>query len=83
MINTLKIGDMISVHGFVMLKGLNHGRKYKVIAMDVYSYTFRLHNGKTLCRHYINSVEGCISCYNSGDNNGIEVCTKIRKEQLA
>ena len=78
-INTLNIGDMILVHGFIMLKGLNHGKHYKVISMDDYSYTFRLHNGKTLCRHYINSVEGSIKCHISGDNNGIEVCTKIRK----
>ena len=70
---TIKIGTKIAIHGFVMLKGLKHG-KYVVSSIDSISYSFRRLNGsKDICRHYKTSVEGMVKCHNNGDINGIEI----------
>jgi hypothetical protein len=68
----LKLGAKIKVHGFIMLKGLQQGN-YIVTEIDNISYTFKKANGKKLCRHYKNSIEGAIKCFERCDNNGIEI----------
>lgn len=70
---TIKIGTKIAIHGFVMLKGLKHG-KYVVSNVDSISYSFRRINGsKDVCRHYKLSVEGMVKNLDSGSYNGIEI----------
>ena len=69
----MKKGTHIRVHGFVMLKGLDAG-DYVVCEVDDISYSFRKPKGKkVVCRHYKNSVEGPIKCFERGDSNGIEI----------
>lgn len=52
----LQVNDKIQVNGWVMLKGLDNGLTYTVIAMDDYSYTFKTGRRKPV-RHYITSVD--------------------------
>jgi hypothetical protein len=68
---TLKIGDIILVHGFIMLKGLKDNCKYTVVQEDDISWTFK--KGKSLVRHRKSDVYGSIGCFERGDNNGIEI----------
>ena len=58
----LRIGSVILVHGFVMLKGLEDGQKYRVQSMpDWYgrpTYQFTKAKGKKfVCRHETSSVD--------------------------
>jgi hypothetical protein len=69
----MKSGQVIRVHGFVMLKGLEQGL-YKVLSQDAISYTFAKHRGsKAICRHYKTSVDAKVVCFDRGDLNGIEI----------
>lgn len=69
----MKIGQLIKVHGWVMLKGLDQGL-YKVLSQDEISYTFSKPKGsKAICRHYKSSIDGKVVCFNRGDENGIEL----------
>jgi hypothetical protein len=69
----MKSGQVIRVHGFVMLKGLEQGL-YKVLSQDAISYTFAKNRGtKAICRHYKTSVDAKLVCFNRGDLNGIEI----------
>ncbi len=69
----MKSGQVIRIHGFVMLKGLEQGL-YKVLSEDAISYTFAKHRGnKAICRHYKSSVDAKITCFERGDLNGIEI----------
>jgi hypothetical protein len=47
----LTVGDKIRVRGFVMLKGLDNGRTYKIIAEDEISFTLKYKSNKPI-RHY-------------------------------
>jgi co-chaperonin GroES (HSP10) len=71
----LKVGDKISVEGFVMLKGLDGGSKYKVIKADDFSYTFQKIGSSKKVRHYSADVDRWLN-KPRGDNN------QIIKEQL-
>tara|TARA_B100001094_G_scaffold294525_1_gene315214 strand:+ start:459 stop:674 length:216 start_codon:yes stop_codon:yes gene_type:complete len=51
MTKELNIGDRIKVNGWVMMKGLDDNRIYKVIKKDSISYTLRHRNNKAV-RHY-------------------------------
>jgi hypothetical protein len=61
----LKVGDIILVHGFVMMKGLKDGKKYRVQSMpklkmfyDAETYQFTKAFGtKFVCRHLAESVD--------------------------
>jgi hypothetical protein len=69
----MKSGQVIRVHGWIMLKGLEQGL-YKIISQDDFSYTFAKHRGsKAICRHYKSSVDGSVTCFERGDLNGIEI----------
>lgn len=66
-------GQLIKVHGWIMLKGLDMGF-YKVLSQDEISYTFAKPKGnKAICRHYKKSVDASIFCFKRGDLNGIEL----------
>lgn len=69
----MKSGQTIRVHGWIMLKGLDEGI-YKIISQDDFSYTFAKHKGKkAICRHYKDSVDSKVICFERGDINGIEI----------
>ena len=58
----LKIGDVILVHGFVMLKGLEDGQKYRVQSTPNHygnpTYQFTKPKGKKfICRHDASNVD--------------------------
>lgn len=79
MIEELRIGSVISVNGFIMLKGLDGGCFYKVVAIDDYSVTFQRSNkngrlvSKKMVRHYSSSIESKIACGKREDLNNIIV----------
>lgn len=54
MTNKLNIGERIKIKGWVMLKGFNHNRIYKLVRQDGYSYTFR--RGRKLIRHFKDDI---------------------------
>lgn len=69
----LKIGDIIEVHGFVMLEGLNPGR-YRVKDIGEYKgipyYAFTLPKGKkVIVKHKVSSVDYSLSNQNNPDLN--------------
>lgn len=64
----LAVGDVIKVHGFVMLKGLDDGFRYEVEKLDMwtsisttYTYTFRRIGSKFRVRHFASSVDSWIN----------------------
>lgn len=74
----LKTNDIIRVHGFVMLQGLEDGRRYRVKAITPYygiaTYSFARPKGrKTIVRHLASSVDVWISDENNRDLNKITV----------
>lgn len=75
----IEVNTVILVHGFIMLKGMNHGKYYIATDMDDYSITFVLtdkkgnRRGKKQVRHRITHLDGSIGCFERGDNNGIEI----------
>ena len=75
----LKQGDLIQVHGFVMLAKLPEGQ-YRVKDTKPYgsleAYTFCRPNGnKTIVRHAADSVDAWIREPNHPDLNRIEILT--------
>lgn len=73
----LKHGSIILVHGWVMLKGLEDGQKYKVQAITPYygnnTYQFTKPKGKKpVCRHYSDKVDLWIQ-ENNPNLNRIEI----------
>jgi len=71
----LKVNDVILVHGFVMLSGLEDGQKYRVHSTPDYyqnpTYQFTKAKGKkVVCRHYASSVDAMIQ---ENNLNRIEV----------
>lgn len=70
----LEVGDVVCVHGWVMLKGLEDGECYRVLRRDAQSYTFARPRGKKpIVRHYITSVDRWLRPAGHGDLNRIEV----------
>ena len=74
----LKISDIIRVHGFVMLAGLEDGCRYRVKSITPYygmpTYTFSRPKGrKAVVRHTVSSVDLWISDANDPDLNKIIV----------
>jgi len=74
----LKVGSIILVHGFVMLKGLEDGQKYRV-SMGLYykapTYCFRKARGKkVVCCHYAHDVDLWI-----GDTNNLNTIEVIKE----
>jgi len=75
----LKVGSVILGQGFTMLKGIEGGKYYKVVAMDSYSATLVPSDksgnvkGSTKVRHKLDSIEGGIKTAKRGDENGIVV----------
>ena len=74
----LNVGDVISVDGFVMLKGLDGGNRYKVIKTDNISYTFKKMGSTKKVRHYKSDVDGWLKMRDKKSPNRIvkEVSTK-------
>lgn len=71
----LEVGNIIEVHGWVMLKNLEGGNKYKVTRVDKVhgrnAYFFSKARGKKeVVGHYINNVDMMI---NPSNNNRIEI----------
>lgn len=71
----LKTGDIIRVHGFVMLAKLEDGQNYRVQSTPTFygepTYQFTKARGKKfIARHLASSVDMCIS---DKDLNRIEV----------
>lgn len=72
----LNIGSIIIVHGFVMLKGLEDGQKYRVHSTpphygnDTYQFT-KAKGKKVVARHYANNVDLWVD--NPQNFNRIEV----------
>ena len=72
----LKINDIIRVHGFVMLAGLEDGCRYRVKSITPYygiaTYTFAKAKGrKAVIRHTVTSVDLWITDANDPDLNKI------------
>lgn len=71
----LKVGSIILVHGFVMLKGLEDGCKYKIQSMpqyygqDTYQFT-KVRGKKFVARHLAKDVDCWI---NENNLNRIEI----------
>jgi hypothetical protein len=78
----LQIGSVILGQGFTMLKGIEGGRYYKVVAMDDISATFVPSDkngnvkGSTKVRHKLDSIEGGMKTAKRGDENGIVLIKK-------
>jgi hypothetical protein len=73
----LQVGDVIEVHGWVMLQGLDAG-KYVVTRVEEYygqpTYSFRKRGGrKTAARHYAGQVDAWIRPVGDPDINRIEI----------
>jgi hypothetical protein len=70
----LKEGDIIEVHGWVMLKGLTAG-KWKVKEVKLYggtmAYYFTKLRGKKVLGFYWHQIDGCIR--DTEDLNRIEI----------
>lgn len=72
----LSVGDIIEVHGWVMLKGMDAGR-YRVKKVDNFSYWFSRPKGtKVVVRHRIDSVDSLVRDSNQGDLNKIVVVSQ-------
>lgn len=71
----LNVGNIIKVHGFVMMKGFEDGKKYKVLRISnrfgkpVYWFS-KPKGKKELFGHYAHEVDGMI---NPRNNNRIEL----------
>ena len=72
--------------GFTMLKGIDGGKYYKVIAMDDVSATLVPSDkngnvkGSKKVRHKLDSIEGGIKTAKRGDENGIVVIKESAKK---
>lgn len=66
---SLNIGDKLKVTGFVMLKGLDDGRVYKITDKDDVSYTLQYKTNKKV-RHYKYQIHN--SMVSNTDLNRIE-----------
>ena len=66
----LNIGDKLKVTGFVMLKGLDDGRIYKIVDVDDISYTLQYKSNKK-CRFYKYQIHN--SMVSNTDLNRIEL----------
>jgi myosin heavy subunit len=72
----LKVGDIIEVHGFVMLKGLDGGNKYKVAKISEknrrHVYWFSKARGKKIViGHYTSDVDMLV--HDNSDYNFIRI----------
>jgi len=73
----LKVGDIITVHGWVMLNKLDSG-KYKVKSIsksngiDVYDFT-KPKGNKIIIRHFVDNVDLWVSDTSNPDLNKITV----------
>jgi len=81
----LKVNDVILVHGWIMLKGLENGQKYKVQSMPNYhntpTYQFTKAKGKkVVARHIVNNVDPWVN--NPQNLNQIEVITLVVPSEL-
>lgn len=71
----LKVGDIIEVHGWVMLKGLVDGGKYKVTRIEktqddsIYFFS-KARGNKEIIGHYAYNIDMMI---NSNNGNRIEI----------
>jgi hypothetical protein len=83
----LKVGSVILGQGFTMLKGIEGGKYYKVVAIDDYSATLVPSDkngnvkGSSKVRHKLDSIEGGIRTAKRGDENGIVVIKESVTEE--
>ena len=71
----LQVGDVIEIHGWVMLAELNDGQKYKVASIEkighINAYVFTKARGKkVVVIHNTHSVDAMIGL---NGNNSIEI----------
>ena len=71
----LNVGDRLKVTGFVMLKGLDNGRIYKIVSKDDMSYTMQYKTNKKV-RHHKYQIHN--SMVSNTDLNRIELLTKTK-----
>ena len=71
MTQELNVGDKIKVFGWVMMKGLDDNRIYKVIKQDAISYTFKHKQNKPI-RHYKDNIHLWIKSNDETDLNHIK-----------
>jgi hypothetical protein len=83
----LKVGSVILGQGFTMLKGIEDGKYYKIVAMDDTSATLTPSDksgntkGSKQVRHKLDSIEGGIKTAKRGDENGIVVIKESVNEE--
>lgn len=60
----LEVGDIIKVHGFIMLKNLDDGNKYHITGIAEYKgqwvYEFKKFRGKKLYGHYVHNIDSWV-----------------------
>jgi len=84
----LKVGSIIMGQGFTMLKGIEGGKYYKVVAMDDTTATLVPSDksgntkGSSKVRHKLDSIEGGIKTAKRGDENGIVVIKESVTEAM-
>jgi hypothetical protein len=84
----LKVGSVIMGQGFTMLKGIDGGKYYKVVAMDDTTATLVPSDkngntkGSSKVRHKLDSIEGGIKTAKRGDENGIVVIKESVTEAM-
>jgi hypothetical protein len=85
----LKVGSVILGQGFTMLKGIEGGKYYKVVAIDDYSATLVPSDksgnvkGSSKVRHKLDSIEGGIKTAKRDDENGIVVIKESVNEAIS
>ena len=86
--SSLKVGSMIFVHGFPMLKGLLSSQYYKVTRIDGDDITFQRVNKQGdvtnftsgTITHKLSSIEASIQNVGRADVNGVEIVDESIKE---
>jgi hypothetical protein len=84
----LKVGSVILGQGFTMLKGIEDGKYYKIVAMDDTSATLVPSDksgntkGSKQVRHKLDSIEGGVKTAKRGDENGIVVIKESVNEAM-
>lgn len=85
MSHKLQVGDIIKVHGWVMLRDLEDGCSYRIARIfdsfgrSVYEFS-KPRGRKRLFGHYADSVDSWIN--DRDDNNRIELVTSLTTDEV-
>jgi hypothetical protein len=88
--SSLKVGSMIFVHGFPMLKGLNSNQYYKVMNIDGDNISFQRVNkqgsvtnfSNGLIQHKLSSINAAIQDTERADINGVEIVSEATASDI-